>query len=89
MTFSIKDFFNKWDQICSFLCIWSHLLKKSLMENFIFCVVEGVFRVLSNVCLRRLFCEEIPSQMHDKVLNTPLRLFFLSFMELNKAPNQN
>ena len=36
MKFSIKDFFSKRDQICSFLRIWSHLPKKSLMENFIF-----------------------------------------------------
>ena len=33
---SVKDFFRKCDQIRSFLRIWSHLLKKSLMENFIF-----------------------------------------------------
>ena len=39
MKFSIKDFFSKCDQICSFLWIWSHLLKNSLMENFIFCAV--------------------------------------------------
>ena len=32
MKFSIKDF----------LRIWSHLLKKSLMENFMFCEVEKV-----------------------------------------------
>ena len=37
MKFSIKDFFIKCDQIRSFLRIWSHLLKKSLTENFIFC----------------------------------------------------
>ena len=36
--FSIKEFFSECDQICSFLRIWSHLLKKSLMENFVFCV---------------------------------------------------
>ena len=36
MKFSIKDFFSKCDQIRSFLRIWSHLLKKYLMENFIF-----------------------------------------------------
>ena len=36
MKFSIKDFYSKFDQIYSFLRIWSHLLKKSLMENFIF-----------------------------------------------------
>ena len=34
MKFSIKDFFSKCD-----LRIWSRLLKKSLMENFIFCAV--------------------------------------------------
>ena len=39
MKFSIIDFLNKSDQISSFLRIWSHLLKKSLMENFIFCAV--------------------------------------------------
>ena len=39
MKFSIKDFFSKFDQICSFLGIWSHLFKKSLIENFIFCAV--------------------------------------------------
>ena len=40
--FYIKDFLSKCDQIRSFLRIWSHLLKKSLMENFIFCAVIGV-----------------------------------------------
>ena len=39
MKFSIKDFFSKCDQICNFQRILSHLLKKSLMENFIFWVV--------------------------------------------------
>ena len=41
MKFSIKDFFSKGDQIRGFLRIWSHLLKKSLMENFMFCAVES------------------------------------------------
>ena len=35
MKFSIKDFFGKCDQIRKFPWIWSHLLKKSLMENLI------------------------------------------------------
>ena len=39
MKFSIKDFFSKHDQIRRFLRIWSHLQKKSLMENLIFCAV--------------------------------------------------
>ena len=34
--FSIKNFLSKCDQIRKKLRIWSHLLKKSLMENFIF-----------------------------------------------------
>ena len=42
--FSIKDFFSKYDQIRSFLRIWSHLPKKSLMENLILCAVT-----LSNI----------------------------------------
>ena len=36
MKFSIKDFFSKCDQIREKLRIWSHLLNKPLMENFIF-----------------------------------------------------
>ena len=35
-----NEFFRyEFDQIRSFLQIWSHLLKISLMENFIFCAV--------------------------------------------------
>ena len=37
--FSIKDVFSKYDQIRRKLRIWSHLVKKSLMENFIFCAL--------------------------------------------------
>ena len=39
MKFSIKDFFSKCDRIRRNLRIWSHLLKKFLMQNFIFCAV--------------------------------------------------
>ena len=41
MKFSIKDFFSNCDQTHSFLQIWLHLLKKSLMENFTFCAAFG------------------------------------------------
>ena len=53
MKFSIKDFFSKYDQIRSFLRIWSHLLKKSLMENLIFCAVKWVnnFKKLGGIKL--------------------------------------
>ena len=39
MKFSIKDF-------VSFLRIWSHLMKKSLMENLIFCAAAGMIIVI-------------------------------------------
>ena len=43
MKFSIKDCFSKCDQSRKYLRIWSHLLKKSLTVNVIFC---GVFYVV-------------------------------------------
>ena len=45
MKFSIKDFFSRCDQIRSFLRIWSHLLIKSLMGNFIFCAVLVILAI--------------------------------------------
>ena len=44
MRFSIKDFYIKCDQIRSFLGIWSHLPKKSLMKTsfFVPCYVNRV-----------------------------------------------
>ena len=50
MKFSIKDFFSKCDQSCSFLRIWSHLPKKSLMENFIFCAVRVAQAMMPFLC---------------------------------------
>ena len=46
MKFSIRDFFSKCDQICKKVRIWSHLLKKSSMENFIFCAVSVHYEIL-------------------------------------------
>ena len=39
MKFSKKELFSKYDQIHGKLRIWSHLLNKSLMGNFIFVVI--------------------------------------------------
>ena len=41
MKFSIKYFFSKCDQVRRKLRIWSHLLKKSSTENFIFYAMSG------------------------------------------------
>ena len=45
MEFPITDTFSKFDQICSFLRIWSHLLKKSVLGNFMFCSVLVLFLI--------------------------------------------
>ena len=47
MKLPIKDFFSKCNQIHSFPRIWSHLLKKSFMKNFIFCAAMWTFDVRS------------------------------------------
>ena len=71
--FSVKDFFNKCDQILSFMQIWSHLLKMSWMENFIFCAVHmlildlylkkilGNFAYIPNACSLNWFPKQISS----------------------------
>ena len=51
MKFPIKDFFSKCDQISSVLGIWSHLLKKPLMKNIIFCAVCNIAIFHKNCCL--------------------------------------
>ena len=43
LKFSIEDFFSKCDQIRSFLWTWTHLLKKSSMENFICCALRWLY----------------------------------------------
>ena len=51
MKFSTMDLFSKCDQIRRKLRIWSHLLKKSLMENLIFYAVENPY---THECIRKL-----------------------------------
>ena len=59
---SIKDFFSKCNQIRRKLWIWSHLLKKCLMEKFIFCAaalkvqitpIKTMYYVLITVCFHK------------------------------------
>ena len=52
MKFSIKDFFSKCYQMRNFLRIWSHLLKKSLIEILIFCEL-----IMSTTMLFYLYCQ--------------------------------
>ena len=46
--FSVKDFFREYGQIRRKLWIWSHLLKKSLMENLSFCAVFGMLIMIKS-----------------------------------------
>ena len=55
MKFSITDFFSKCDQIRSLLRIWSHLLKKSWRENFIFCAVLVILSFVGFLKMRITF----------------------------------
>ena len=51
--FSIKDFFSKRDQTRRKLRIWSHLLKKSLVKNFLF-VQFGNMEMMALVFCKRI-----------------------------------
>ena len=55
MKFSIKDFLSKSDQIRRELMIWSNLLEKCLMENFISCAVLQKELLIINIKLSSEF----------------------------------
>ena len=59
MKIFIKDFFSKCDQIRIFLRIWSHLVKKSLIKNFIFCA-ESANMKQNNVSDQIRFLTKFP-----------------------------
>ena len=85
MKFSIKDFFNKCDKIRSFLRIWSHLLKKSLLENIIFCAVNDRIRKHTSTKQVFLHSKEIFSvnlAIYEKSI--PFSFFFFFFLSLSR-----
>ena len=62
MKFSIENFFSKCDQIHSLLRIRPLLLKKPLMENFIFCAVHEVFcKNIQRLNTGNYFCKKVSS----------------------------
>ena len=69
----MKDFFSKCDQIRSFLQIWSHLLKKSLIENFSFRVqcCYLLLKILRNTKLTHTIMNfnESSAVVNNSVLN--------------------
>ena len=78
MKFSNKDFSSKCDQIRSFLRIWSHLLKKSLMETsfFVQCRKPGILAPISNFHTLKKTCNYFHKKSSFKrfyrLLNTHL-----------------
>ena len=68
MKVSNKDFFSKCDQIRSFLRIWSHLLKKYLMENFIFvlCYIYQYLRGFVQKKPPEVFCKKVFLEIGDR-----------------------
>ena len=74
------DFFCKYDQICRKLRKWSHLLKKSLMENaFVFSIFSKELRTWGNVLL---------TQYWKRVLKvkTASRLFLFQLISVDSKP---
>ena len=70
MNFSIKDFFR--------LRIWSHLLKKFLIENFIFCAVKMVNVMIdTNVVVMTSYSTSVSkvSTLKEKFENTLTNFF--------------
>ena len=63
MKFFIKDFFSKRDQIRNFLRIWSHLLKKSLMETSLF--VQWTLFPVETIVRNCHYCKPPIHHEHD------------------------
>ena len=61
MKFSIKDFFSKCDQSRSFLRIWSHLLKKSLMKTSFLCS-----EMFNSVNIVSFFFDKKPNRFYSR-----------------------
>ena len=77
MKFSTKDFFSKCVQILRKLQILSHLLKKSLMKNFIFCEVSCSFHLILVTHLKPSAGGKEPKNFEFSKIILPFYLFFI------------
>ena len=69
--FSVQNFLGKCDQIGKNLQIWSHLMKKSVMENFIFWAVTFMFLTTSgthNFPYRSVILLQLPMHLFVSIL---------------------
>ena len=62
--------------------IWSHLLKKSLMENFIFCALL-VTNIESFICLSKA---AIIDSLSSRFLKDDVEILISPISKLNPAP---
>ena len=76
MKFIIKDFFSKCEEIRRKLRIWSHLLKTSLTENFIFCTV--LIELMLGRCLEFPVSYEVNKALPTRLNERLKKLFFVS-----------
>ena len=75
MKFSIKNSFSKCDQICKILLMWSHLLKKFLMEIFLcVCVWWSLIQPATIISLQSLKAVARKCSVH-KIHKIPATLF--------------
>ena len=89
--FSIKFFISKCDQICRKLQIWSHLLKKSSMENFVFLCsdMDDIYKIIEeyNPNKKRkiliLFDDMIADMLNNKKPNLTVIELFIRRRKLN------
>ena len=73
---SINDSFSKCDQIRSFQRILSYLLRKSLMENSIFCAVTAFFYLLFELYMLVLFIFAFQDLQNSVPWSAPFALCF-------------
>ena len=76
MKFSIKHFFSRCDQIRTFLRIWSHLLTKSVTENFIFYAAYSPFWETISLLLTQSYFQTFYWQLLYAFVKCMFFLFF-------------
>ena len=78
MKLSIKYFFSKCNHIRSFLRIWSHLLKKILIENLIFCAARQPINCYEIFFRYSTFCQVLGRRRkRNAIIVRNLHVFYI------------
>ena len=85
--FSVKNFFSKCEQIRIFLQISSHLLKKSMKENFSFCAVTMMASEINSITQNEVTLHLTGHNLNKspiKILQNSVNLFtFKSYVDFH------